>query len=239
MRSPAVAVLLNGFLLPSDHGNPAFCGAYLVTTPAGRVLYDTGHVGRRRWLLSALHDLGIGPADVDVVVLSHGHWDHVQNVDLFPHAHVLLHADELRHLAAPPPGDLGTPAWTAGILVPLDVAETGDGDEIVPGVRVVHLPGHTPGSIGLAVTTDDGIAVCTGDAVATAGALRSGRSLGRPLDPVRADASVARVAELADVVYPGHDRPFRVAGDYLTEAVPITFRVSDPATVTIMSNGAA
>jgi glyoxylase-like metal-dependent hydrolase (beta-lactamase superfamily II) len=100
---------------------------------------------------------------------------------------------------------------------------------------VIDLPGHTPGSIGLAVTTDDGVAVLTGDAVATADSLRSGRCLGRPLDARQADASVARVAGLADFVYPGHDRPFRVtgrvAGDYLGDPVPITFRVPDPAII--------
>lgn len=238
MRNPSVAVLLNGFLIPSDQGNPAFCGAYLIAGPGRRVLYDCGHVGRRRWLLDALRDQGIGPADVDVVVVSHAHWDHLQNVDLFPRARVLLHAAELRRLDAP--ADLGTPAWTAAILAPLDVAETGDGDEVAPGVRVVHLPGHTPGSIGVTVTTDDGVAVLTGDAVATADALRSGRCLGRPADAAAADASVARVAGIADVVYPGHDRPFRVAdGAYITDPVPITFRVPDPAVVTVTTNGAA
>jgi metal-dependent hydrolase (beta-lactamase superfamily II) len=53
------------------------CGVYLVTTPDTRILFDTGHVGRRRALLRALSDLELTPADIDVVVLSHAHWDHV------------------------------------------------------------------------------------------------------------------------------------------------------------------
>jgi glyoxylase-like metal-dependent hydrolase (beta-lactamase superfamily II) len=226
-----VTTLLNGYLMTSDQGNPAFCGAYLVEREGRRVLFDCGHVGRRRMLLSALSDRGLEPADIDTVVLSHGHWDHLQNVDLFERARVLVHGDELRYLEAP--RDLGTPRWAKAVLDGLQVRETGDGDQLIPGVEVVHLPGHTPGSIGLAVTTDTGVAVLTGDAIPTAGVLLSRRSLGVPLDAGKAEVSFDRVAALADVVYPGHDRPFRLTAtgevDYPAAAVPVVFRVPDPA----------
>ncbi len=239
MENPTVTTLIQGNILSSDQGNPAFCGVYLIEgRDAGgrrRVVFDFGHVGRRRPLLTALEERGLTPADVDTVVVSHTHWDHIQNADLFDGARVLLHADEQRALRTAPRYGLGTPRWTAAILDGMDVRTTGEGDAVMPGVRVVDLPGHTPGSIGLAVTTDAGLAVLTGDAVATAGSLRSGLCLGAVPDPGRADASVARVAGLADLVFPGHDRPFRVTPDggteYLTDLVPIDFRTPDPDAV--------
>jgi glyoxylase-like metal-dependent hydrolase (beta-lactamase superfamily II) len=235
MSHPSVSVVLNGYLMPSDQGNPAFCGVYLVAgeDPAGRrrrVLFDCAHVGRRRLLLTALADRGLTPADIDTVVLSHAHWDHLQNVDLFTRARVLLHEDELRYLDVPAPTDLGTPPWAKAVLGASAVTPTGEGERLLPGVEVIALPGHSPGSIGLAVTTAAGVAVLTGDAVATASVLRAGRCLGTPADAAKADASVARVAALADLVYPGHDRPFRVTGrvpaDYLTPPAPVEFRIS-------------
>ena len=150
----------------------------------------------------ALAARGLEPADIGTVVLSHGHWDHVQNVDFFQEARVLLHADELDNLENPPSTDLGTPRGPAD-LDDLDVQVTGEGDEPLPGVKVLDLPGHTPGSIGLAVSTEAGTAVLSADAVPTLEVLRARTASGRPYDRARADASIERVAELADLVYPG------------------------------------
>jgi glyoxylase-like metal-dependent hydrolase (beta-lactamase superfamily II) len=160
-------------------------------------------------------------------VLSHGHWDHVQNVDFFQEARVLLHADELDNLENPPSTDLGTPRWARRILDDLDVQVTGEDDEPLPGVKVLDLPGHTPGSIGLAVSTEAGTAVLSADAVPTLEVLRARTASGRPYDRARADASIERVVELADLVYPGHDAPFRLDASgvpqYLDPPVPLTF----------------
>ena len=225
----SVTPLLNGYSLTSDQGNPAFCSVLLVESGDERVLFDFGHVGRRRRLLSALADRGLEPADITKVVVSHGHWDHLQNADLFQNAHVFIHPAELRNLAAPPPTDLGTPRWAKAILAGLTVTETGEGDEVIPGASVIELPGHTPGSIGLTLSVDDATVVLAADAVPTLAVLRACRASGRPYDRDQADASVERVVKLADVVYPGHDRPVRLDAsgefDYTGDAVPLEFRV--------------
>jgi N-acyl homoserine lactone hydrolase len=224
--------LLNGYSLSTTQGNPAFCAVHLVESEGRCLLFDCGHVGRRRQLLEALAGHGLQPADICTVVLSHGHWDHLQNVDLFRNARVLLHADELDNLASPPAHDLGTPRWTRRLLENLDVRITKEGEQLLPGVEVLELPGHTPGSIGLAVSTDAGSVVLSADAVPTAADARAGVASGHPYDRRRADASVERVIEIADVVYPGHDAPFRIRPDgepeYLAVPDPLVFRGRSP-----------
>lgn len=222
--TPTVTPILTGHLLTSDQGNPAFCSVLLVESEGRRVLFDCGHAGRRRHLLEGLAARDLGPGDIEKVVISHGHWDHLQNADLFPESRVLIHPGELRNLGDPPAADLGTPRWARAVLDGLELQEAVEGDEVLPGVSVVELAGHTPGSIGLLV----GTAVLAADAVPTLQVLRTGRAGGRPYDRERADAAVVRVAGLAEVVYPGHDRAVRRNTDggfeYAEAAVPLTFR---------------
>ncbi|MEU4191313.1 MBL fold metallo-hydrolase [Kribbella sp. NPDC026611] len=224
--------LLNGYSLSTAQGNPAFCSVHLVESDGHCLLFDCGHVGRRRQLLEALAAHGLQPGDICTVVLSHVHWDHVQNVDLFRNARVLLHPDELDNLVSPPAHDLGTPRWTRRLLENLDVRITKEGDQPMSGVEVLELPGHTPGSIGLAVDTGFGTAVLSADAVPTAAVLRAGAASGHPYDRRRANASVERVTKLADVVHPGHDAPFRIGSDgvpeYLEPLVPLGIRGQSP-----------
>lgn len=220
-----VTPILSGHLLTSSQGNPAFCSVLLVESAGRLALFDTGHAGRRRHLLEALSAHGVTPGDIEKLVISHGHWDHLQNADLFPSAEVLIHPLERRNLANPPPHDLGTPRWARAILHELAVHEVVEGDEVLPEVQVLELAGHTPGSIGLLADRS----VLAADAVPTLEVLRAGQASGRPYDRSRADAAVSRVAALADVVYPGHDRLLRrtAEGDFEhgEDATPLTFRV--------------
>ncbi|HVV21286.1 MAG TPA: N-acyl homoserine lactonase family protein [Pseudonocardiaceae bacterium] len=227
---PTVEVVLRGMSLTSNEGNFAPCAVYLVRSGDRLVVYDTGHAGRRMKLGAALARRGVRPEDVDTVVVSHLHWDHAQNTDMFTHARLLVHADELAYAAHPDPGDHATPSWSTALLDPARTDRVGDGDEIAPGVRVLHLPGHTPGSIGLAVDTGDGVAVLSGDAVASAPDALARVCPNVFWDAEQADAANHRVVDLADVIYPGHDRPFRVTAadrvEYLTDIRPVTVTVA-------------
>lgn len=79
------------------------------------------------------------------------------------------------------------------------------------GVRVVEAPGHSAGTIAVAAETVDGTAVVTGDAVQTADVAVTGRNALVFWDEEQANRSVRRLVEAADVLYPGHDRSFRLS----------------------------
>jgi len=73
-------------------------------------------------------------------------------------------------------------------------------------VRIVELPGHSPGSIGALV----GNALLSGDAVACAAEAASGELRHETPKDERARQSLSKALSLADIIYPGHDRPFHV-----------------------------
>lgn len=214
-EAPHIDVLLEGFGISTSAGRVAMCQVVLIEGSAlngktARILVDPAHVGRRTFLVDALASRGLTPADIDMVVLTHAHWDHVQNIDVFAHAPVCLHPRERRYSDGPHPNDWATPAWTGAILERMQIREIAEGDELIPGVGVVDLPGHSPGSIGLAVQDSHGLSLVSGDAVHSARVALSRQS---PLvfwSAGEARASIDRAVAMADVIYPGHDQAFRL-----------------------------
>ena len=220
-----VDVLLPGYSFGTSSGRVAFCSVTLVESGGRRVLVDTGHAGRRRELMDALARRGLGEGDVDAVFMTHAHWDHVQNFDLFSGAPVLLHPVEHAYAAAPHANDWATPRWTGAAVATHRVQEVREGDELAAGVTVIELPGHSPGSMGLLVETDDGVAAVAGDALHSGPVALRGEAPLVFFSPTRARESIARVLGAADVVYPGHDRPFRVRSGAIDYLAPFTLEL--------------
>lgn len=220
--TPKVEILLQGFSLDTNVGLAGFCTVTLVegvdsSGERKRILFDPAHVGRRTLLWDALAARGLRPADIDGVVLSHSHWDHIQNIDVFDHAPIMIHPYERAYSLRPHHNDWATPAWTGTILERQRLVEVSEGDQLLHGVRVVDMPGHTPGGIGLSVETDAGLAVIAGDALHHAKIALLGEN---PLifwDGKAARDTIARVLKMADVIYPGHDRVFRLTADNTIE----------------------
>lgn len=167
--------------------------AVLIEHPTGKILYDLGcHPDAMKgyWpqgLLSAFpyyHNegqrleeqlalIGTKPEDIQTVVLSHMHLDHAGNLHLFPHADVYVHRKDfeygqtLVHLS-PDPAKHGAYV-KADMEVPVKQFHLVDKDfELVPGVELITLPGHTPGLLGVIVHLEkDGTLIFPQDALYT------------------------------------------------------------------------
>jgi N-acyl homoserine lactone hydrolase len=206
---PEVELILTGFNVHTDQGRMGYCTVGLIRGEK-TILVDTGHHGRRQLLLQTLAERGISPDDIDMVVLTHVHWNHCQNIDLFKNAQVAVHKDELEYAKNPAPNDWATAGYITSILQGHEVLEVVEGQELAEGVRVLGTPGHSKGHISVTVETLEGVIALTGDALTAASCI----ALGKPLlvfwNEEQAAKSVQKILASATIFYPGHDRPFRI-----------------------------
>ncbi len=220
-----VDLVLPGFSMGSDQGNFAFCGVTLIEGTK-RILVDVAHYGRRAVLLAKLAERGLTPDDIDYVFLTHAHWDHSLNADVFPNAKFLIHTDERRYIKNPAEKDWATPKYISILLESQQLQEVHDGEEIDDGVSVLATPGHSVGSMSLLVDRPEGkIAVC-GDALPNSWSVTSRMPRLVFYDPDKAKESIGKLLDTATIFYPGHDRPFEVQpGGKVRHIVPAGIRI--------------
>ena len=201
-----ITPLFTGVAARADKFLPGISTVALIRIADRTLLFDTGPYAYRPMLQGRLKRLAIDPSEIDTVVLSHVHWDTAANADLFPNADIVIHEEELAYAEAPDRHDAETPAYAGPALRRLRLRPLRGEQDIVPGVRVIELPGHSPGTIGALV----GDTLLAGDAVTCAGDAAVGDiRYQRPYDD-RAKPSLLRALSLAEIIYPGHDRPFRI-----------------------------
>jgi glyoxylase-like metal-dependent hydrolase (beta-lactamase superfamily II) len=160
--------------------------------------------------------LDVAPEAVDGLVLTHLHWDHMQNFDLFPNATIYVHPAEVEYARGR--GDWATMRYVCAALAEREVKTVEEGCELEPGVRVLDTPGHTAGSLSLVVDTPEGAVGIVGDALPNARTAVRRKPYLIFFDERAAETSAEKIVSQCQVLYCGHDRPFRfVPGEQRVE----------------------
>ena len=124
---------------------------------------------------SLLQRLDIAPSDVDHVVITHMHYDHVGNAELFPNATFILARDEFEYWT----NDGGDRSTLSDAVYPEEVQivqrlfeqgrvcllDSPVGWEIAPGITVTQVGGHTPGQLIVSAAGHRGALVLASDAL--------------------------------------------------------------------------
>lgn len=159
---------------------------------------------------------GLKPDDIRTVLVTHLHWDHAYGLLKLPNAEIIVQRREIQYAVAAEPlvkakrfeTDIKTVlpyflrCWTQMTFI--------DGDtEIRPGLEAVYLPGHSPGSMGFLVDTENGKYIMPADLVNLEEnwTMRKICGAGTNLDEARDSlVKVERiVAETGATVLPSHD----------------------------------
>lgn len=157
---------------------------------------------------SILDRAGIAGEEVDIVLLTHCHYDHCSLLHMFPNAQVVvpLHAWDVWH--DEPDGAI---YLHGGFLAELEsLHHTGrlhllDEGVVVPGIGVRRVGGHSPCSQFIYVNTVLGVAVITGDAVQMYANVEQKDAIGIWMDDEECWQAIEIARTDPDILIPGHD----------------------------------
>jgi hydroxyacylglutathione hydrolase len=200
---------------------------YLVKSGDGFILIDSGNAGKRGTVEAALESAGCKSGNLKLIILTHGDFDHCGNAAYLREkfgSKIALHFDDTGMVER---GDMSWNRITGKAFIKLvssTIYRLSKSDQFKPDLyidektdlaaygfdgKVVYLPGHTKGSVGVLTANND---LLCGDLLA---------NRGRPTiwmtdDKAAARASVEKLKGMTvKTVYPGHGTPFAL-GQFLT-----------------------
>jgi glyoxylase-like metal-dependent hydrolase (beta-lactamase superfamily II) len=180
---------------------------WLVDDGERLVLIDTGYVGGAPTtgrLPAALAAMGVGPDDIDAVLITHMHVDHISGLvadgrPAFPNAEVFIHRADVAyftdpaHAAASPAIQKSSFAAAGRVVASIGRLQRFDGERaLTRAVSTVDLRGHTPGHTGYRIADGGESLLIVGDALFDP-AIHPGRTgIGIAFEPDPAAATAMR-----------------------------------------------
>lgn len=207
-------------IMPGIHQVDGVSGNAYILDRDGLVVIDTGIPGSGKKILSYITAmLHRDPADIKTVIITHFHTDHIGGIPALktaaPGLRVAAHASDAGYISGQTP--LPRHRGIGGVLLkiftsvmatrePVDIILS-DGDRIA-GLLCLHLPGHTPGSIGL-LDEPTGTLFC-GDLLRSDGRALSEGPAGFTMDLAASRDSIRKIASLSyETLLVGHGTPLR------------------------------
>jgi len=210
---------------PHDILQPLAYYVWVISGPHGRFLVDTGFDRamadqRKRVIVNPIADglksIGVDPGAIEDVIVTHLHYDHCGNYDLFPRAKYHLQDVEMAYAT-------GRYMCHQLIRVPFEVDDIvamvrkvfagrvvfHDGSEqIAPGITVHRVGGHSKGLQCVRVKTRRGYVVLASDASHLYAHINEGRVF--PItfnvgDALEAYSTIKKLADSPAHIVPGHD----------------------------------
>jgi glyoxylase-like metal-dependent hydrolase (beta-lactamase superfamily II) len=197
--------------------NLAHSNVYLVINESELTIIDSGTAGNAKKIVEYVQKVGRQPIDVGAIVLTHCHMDHMGSVkelkDQCTNAKVAVHEEDADFVSGkkplPKPKNIIFRAATSFIkLKPVQVDVALKDKSTVGGLKVIHVPGHTPGSIAL--LDQQRKTLFSGDTLRFDGKHVSAAPEHFSSDPKKVIESIGKLSLLNfDLILPGHGETLR------------------------------
>ncbi len=212
----SVDILLPGFPVRTSRGAIAYSSVVLVKSDQGpRMLVDCGHYADRSQLFRSLEARQLRLQDIDILVLTHLHFDHCINARFFQWSTVLVSREEIRYAESPAPHDFFVADNWRSMLDNLSTHLVSGEEILTDDIRLIRTPGHTPGSISVVASTSRGVYAITSDTAKNVRELVTKDFSLRACTPEVCASSTDRILRMANYIIPGHDQELKVSDGHI------------------------
>lgn len=164
-------------------------GCYYLEADGKKIMVDTGPASPEhasKWhkevgpqitqdqqsMIQLQRQANVKPEEIDIILITHLHWDHAYHLENYPNAKIYVSKVELNFALNPlPPFFFSYENWQIGLtpffipsiprITQIDMVM----QKLTENVYMIPTPGHSPGHMAVVVETDKGPYVLAGDAV--------------------------------------------------------------------------
>lgn len=209
-----VDVLFSGFSGKMEDCALGWGTFALIKREGVNILLDTGGVGLRTNFSKILGKHGVKAKDIDIVLLTHLHFDHARNVDLIPNATFVVHEKEWIHANNMIDKDLYIEESAVSYLrnSKLHILKNKE-EEIIDSLIALHTPGHTPGCTSYLLNQKNGeVWGLVGDAIKNRGEIVN-EEVQMTMDFEKTKFSIKEIKNRCNRILPGHDGWISIKGN--------------------------
>lgn len=190
--------ITKGLNIKPSKGAFGYASVTLINDNDENILFDTGSYGVR----SVIVDL-LKKEKIDKVFISHLHFDHCSNLDLFKDSKIYINKKELESLYNNEQ-DLDIYKPLISFIDKYDVIAFDSNTKISDNVNIVLTPGHTLGHSSLEVDIDGKKVLIAGDAIKSLNDYLNDEEYGNAFDPETYKKTKKEIKEKYDIIIPGH-----------------------------------
>jgi len=148
---------------------------------------------------------GVAPDEIRTVIMTHLHWDHAGNNNLFPNATFYVQRRELEYAASPLA--IQKNAYNHSLVFQTNYHVVDGPCQITEGISVIPTPGHSPGSQSVIVQTEVGNYLIVGDLICLYACMERDPMIinGLHTDLFEYYDSIEKVVSTGFPILPGHE----------------------------------